>query len=174
MKVELNFRTAALAVACLFLAAGEISAQVQCLQDAWKSYNAGVSARSSGNNKTATVSFDAAIQSCNICITQFETQAKQQQAVLKKCPPVGAVSEADRKAIFLNWALNDVATAAFIKGKSSEFLLGIDPAKHKVRSSDLETAKKLVKELEYGRCWDPQGWFWSPCKALLGESACCP
>ncbi|MEK7257003.1 MAG: hypothetical protein AAB316_19775 [Bacteroidota bacterium] len=174
MKVKLNFRAAALAVACLLLAAVQISAQVQCLQDAWKSYNAGVSARSSSNNKAATASFEAAVQACNICITQFEAQAKAQQAALKKCPPVGAVSEADKKAIFANWALNDVATAAFVKGKAAEFLVGIDATKHKARSGDLQAAKKLVKELSYGRCWDPQGWFWSPCKALAGDGACCP
>lgn len=160
-------------LAALTIGAASLNGQVQCLKDAWENYNAGVSARSSGNNKLAVSKFEAAIQACNLCITQFEIDAKKQQATLTKCPPIGSVSQADKSRIFSNWALNDVATAAFVKGKSADFLFNIDSNKHKERTNDLQAAKMLVKELDYGRCWDNGGWFWSPCKALLGDKECC-
>ena len=170
---SINFQIATFLLVGIWLLPTPANGQVQCLKDAWKDYNDAVAALSAQHNQTATTKFEAAIQSCNLCITQFAVDARKMQAELKKCPPVGAVSEQDKREIFSHWALNDVATAAFIKGKSAEFLMGIDSQKHKGRNKDFQDAKVLVKELSYGRCWDIQGWFWSPCKALSGES-CCP
>jgi hypothetical protein len=59
--------------------------------------------------------------------------------------------------------LNDVATAYFIKGRSAEYLY--EKTKDKKYKSLAEEAYQAACVLKYGRCWDPQGWFWSPCDA---------
>mgnify|MGYP001172866118 CR=1 FL=1 len=91
------------------------------------------------------------------CIELYADQARQMQASLKDYP-AGATEE-----IHTNyWALNDVATSLFIKGKA---LLELG------REEDAKAAfKRLVEEFTYGQCWDPNGpWFWAPAKAAKDQ-----
>ena len=58
------------------------------------------------------------------------------------------------------WALNDVATAHYLKGRAH------------LEKGDIEEAQKefqiVQKEYYYGQCWDPNGWWWKP--AIAAES----
>ncbi len=78
----------------------------------------------------------------------YEKGAKEMQASL-----TGYAWESKEK-IFSYWALNDVGTALYIKGKAHE------------EAGDSEAAiaayKKLVDEFKFAQCWDPGGWFWKP------------
>ncbi|MCK5214211.1 MAG: hypothetical protein KAR05_02515 [Candidatus Omnitrophica bacterium] len=56
------------------------------------------------------------------------------------------------------WALNDVATCLFIKGKALIDLNKTEEAK--------EVFNTLVKEYKYGQSWDSKGWFWKPYEGL--------
>jgi hypothetical protein len=97
-----------------------------------------------------------AITNADKCIDEFLGAAKRIQAKLeaeKATIPTGAVSEEQKKRIFDNGVLNDVATCYFIKGRALE---------KSGRKEDAKKAYEAVKKLSYGRCWDPGGWFWSP------------
>lgn len=174
MKAIIIFKTISICFFIFLYTATTVSGQVQCLKDAWSHYSEGERALSDKNNSTAGSQFSLAITSCNLCITQFRNTAREMQAKEPKCPPIGSVSAADWQHINSNWALNDVATAAFIKGKSAEYLLGIDSKRYVNMQVVRDSARVLVKQLSYGRCWDAKGFFWSPCKGLLGDSECCP
>jgi len=131
------------------------NAQQQCLKNAWAAFN-----------KTDYV---AAMKFTEECIEDFGSRASKEQAALEakreKLPPTGAVENAaDRKQIFDRWAVNDVATAFFIKGRSAEYLYKKQKST-KFREIASEAYKSAAK-LTYGRCWDPQGWFWSPAEAV--------
>ena len=129
-------------------------AQQPCLKRAWAALN--------GNQ------FAQAIDASNDCIDKFSTRAFRDQGALEaakeKLPPTGAVdSSFDKKKVFDRWAVNDIATTFFIRGEAAEQLL-----KH----SKGQQYKQLAvvsythaQRLSYGRCWDPQGWFWSPAEA---------
>lgn len=109
-----------------------------------------------------------AIEAADECIDQFSVRAFRDQSNLQasgeKVPPTGAVdSPADRKKIFERWAVNDIATAYFVKAQAAEKVYrkqGV--AKYKQMALD---AYRAASKLTYGRCWDPQGWFWSPAEA---------
>ena len=90
------------------------------------------------------------------CIDLFETTATEQQAKLTSAPPDGAVSDDQKKAIYANWALNDVGTSYWIKGQALEKL---------GRVNDAKEAYKGAQKFPYARTWDPKGWFWQPAKA---------
>jgi hypothetical protein len=129
-------------------------AQQQCLKNAWTAFNQN--------------DYQAAIRSADECIEDFGGRATKEQAALEarreKAPPTGAVENAaDKKQIFDRWAVNDVSTAYFVKGRSAEYLF------KKQRSEKYkqiaEQAYIAAARLSYGRCWDPQGFFWSPAEA---------
>ncbi len=64
-------------------------------------------------------------------------------------------SKSEKKAIFSNWAINDVSVAIWAKARSLEEL------------GKLELAKKSYSNcifLTHGRAWDNRGWFWAPSK----------
>jgi hypothetical protein len=130
-------------------------ANLDCLDQAWTAFNRAL--------------YDDAIKHSDACIAQFAPEALRSQAELEKqrapLPPVGAVSSQDTKRIFSRGILNDIATAYFVKGRSAEALLSKTKtvAFKKVMMDAYESAAKLT----YGRCWDPQGWFWSPADAAL-------
>lgn len=95
------------------------------------------------------------------CIKQFFHQAQKMQRKLSRTTepiPVGAVTEAQKKKIFSNGVLNDVATCLFIKGRCAERLRQIPQAKE---------AYSAATKLTHARCWDPQGWFWSVSEAAV-------
>jgi hypothetical protein len=126
-------------------------AQQPCLQKAWAAFNKG--------------DYPSAIAAADECISDFGGRATKEQArllsVREPHPPTGAVDNAaDRRQIHARWAINDVATAYFIKGRASEYLWA------KNRSEKYKTqavaSYAAAAKLTYGRCWDSQGWFWSP------------
>ena len=106
-----------------------------------------------------------AIDNAKKCIDLFETTATEQQAKLTSAPPDGAVSEDQKKAIFANWALNDVGTSYWIMGQALEKLN---------RANDAKEAYKGAQKFPYARTWDSQGWFWQPAKAASERLAKMP
>jgi hypothetical protein len=110
--------------------------------EAWDAYNRGAHAK--------------AIEAADKCLEEFRAAAQEAEKELARRGvrlPTGAVDEATKKRIFENGMLNDVATCAYIKGRSAE------------AAGDKKSAAKAYRDavqLPHGRCWDPQGWFWSP------------
>ncbi len=85
----------------------------------------------------------------------YGTKAKDMQASLTEYP------WQSREVVFNYWALNDVGTTLFIKGKA---------LKKVGRALEAKAAfKTLVDEYFYAQCWDPQGWFWKPSEAAQQE-----
>jgi len=74
--------------------------------------------------------------------------ARKQQATLTDYPQ-GSDAE-----IFKYWALNDVATAYYIKGEALMHQHQNDKAK--------EQFEAIVNEYSFAQCWDPRGWWWKP------------
>ena len=104
--------------------------------------------------------YEAVIAYTDKCVELYADKAKEMEATLTDYP-TGATEE-----IHANyWALNDVATSLFIKGKALLETGQEDEAK--------QAFTTLVEDYTYGQCWDPSGpWFWAPAKAakdlLLG------
>lgn len=109
------------------------------VESAWNSFN---------KNK-----YSEAIAFAQECINRWEKDAVNQQSALTQAPPNGKVADDEKKAIFENWALNDVGTAYFIKAWSLEKM---------GKSADAKDGYKKTLEFPYARCWDDKGWFWSP------------
>ena len=96
--------------------------------------------------------------------------------------PKGRVAGKAKEAVHQNWAVNDVGTCLFIKGRSSEHLLQIectprDPSKVNVAIETLpitgdkakqfydaaRAAYQKAADLTHARCWDPdQHLFFCP------------
>ncbi len=88
------------------------------------------------------------------CIERFEKQALEQQRSLTDFPDTKA-DEDNNGTLDVHekyWALNDVATCHFILGKSLA-----QQGKQEEANKHFE---KIINELFYAQCWDPQGWFW--------------
>jgi hypothetical protein len=155
-----SVRTYVAGVACSVLATAVLlvvfpvhaAAQQRCLVSAWDAFN--------------KKEYPNAIKAADECIDEFGSRAAREQAELEtkkeKPPQTGRVDNGpDRKQIFERWAVNDVSTAYFIKGRSAEHLSkNKDGAKYKQVASDAFTE---AKKLTYGRCFDKdQNVFWSP------------
>jgi hypothetical protein len=101
--------------------------------------------------------FEQAIAAADRCIDEFRAGAAEQQAELERAkvprPPIGKVTDAQRKAIEERGLLNDVATCFWIKGRAAQSLSRVDQARE---------AYEAAARLSYARCWDPAGFFWSP------------
>lgn len=146
-------------VACtgmvLSLIAGPtVNAEQACLKKAWAGVNAS--------------NYAQAMEAANDCIEQFSARAFRDQAALEaaheKFPPTGAVDSAsDKKKIFDRWAVNDISTAYFLRGQAAEQLLK-RTHNSKMKQVAIESYTAATR-LGFGRCWDPQGWFWSPAEA---------
>lgn len=119
---------------------------VRLTNEAWKAYD---------NKK-----YEQAIKKAEECIKEFERDAIPEQKELEKSnaplPPLGKVSEEEKKTIFNRGLLNDVATCWLIKGLSLEKLGRIQEA--------IKAYCKAAK-FTYARTYDPS-WdgFWSPSK----------
>jgi tetratricopeptide (TPR) repeat protein len=103
--------------------------------------------------------YRAAIKHADLCISQFQSTAKQLETQLTKRNatfPEGAVTEDEKARIFQNGLLNDVCTSLFIQAQSAEKLGETQLAR---------TAYKSASALPHARCWDPNGWFWNPSSA---------
>lgn len=139
----------------LFAAAVFLNAEEGCLKNAWSAFG--------------KKDYKSAIGYSDSCIKKFGKIALDQQAKLEKdsvpLPPAGNVdNEAEKNQIFSRGLINDVATAYWIKGQCAEFLY--QNSKDKKYKTMAEQSYKGASELKYGRCWDPKGWFWSPCDAV--------
>lgn len=101
--------------------------------------------------------YDDAIAATDRCIQRFKKEADQGQTELEqkkaKPQPTGKVSPEQKKAIFDQGLLNDVATCYWIKGRSAQLLKRNDVARE---------AYKATIRYSYARTWDAKGWFWSP------------
>lgn len=135
-------------------------AEQPCLKTAWANFTKG--------------DYAHAIEAADECIDQFSVRAFRDQSNLQasgeKAPPTGAVDNpADRKKIFEHWAVNDIAAAYFVKAQAAEKVFRKQAAvKYKQMAVE---AYRAAGKLTYGRCWDPQGWFWSPAEAAADRLA---
>ena len=153
IRFKMSLRPTAIAVLLLVFGAFSAVAEQECLQQAWKAFNGGDNV--------------GAIAAADNCIDDFGPKAEKEQAALaadsKPLPPTGAVENpAERNVIFERWAVNDVATAYFVKGRAAERLYRAGQKKYKAIA---EQAYQGAVRLSYGRAWDPKGWFWSPKEA---------
>ena len=90
----------------------------------------------------------------NKCIDLFEKNALEQQASVSDFPDTKA-DENNNGILDVHenfWALNDVGTCHFILGKAVA-----EQGKQEEANKHFE---KIINELSYAQCWDPQGWFW--------------
>ncbi|OGX35711.1 MAG: hypothetical protein A3C36_03150 [Omnitrophica WOR_2 bacterium RIFCSPHIGHO2_02_FULL_52_10] len=94
---------------------------------------------------------DLALGYTEKCIVMYKDKAQDMQKSLKDFPKA---AEEDVNAY---WALNDVATAHFIKGQAYMIKGTSDAA--------LREFEKVRNEYFFGQCWDPRGWFWKPADA---------
>lgn len=89
----------------------------------------------------------------NKCLELYTEEAKKMQDSLTDYID-GTVN---KDKVFAYWALNDVSTCLFIKGKAL------------LEQNKMEEAKQVFQDLvdnyKYGQCWDPKGWFWKPAEA---------
>jgi tetratricopeptide (TPR) repeat protein len=92
--------------------------------------------------------YPRAIGYANKCIQIYEQQAKKQSEGLRGFPGGSNI----QKHSF--WALNDVATAHYIK---AETYLKMQDKPRAIK--EFETA---ATNYPYAQCWDPHGWWWHP------------
>lgn len=89
------------------------------------------------------------------CIELYESKAQEQQAALTDFAP--------KESAFDQWALNDVATCYFIRGKAA------------VAQGRLTEAQALfgtvINDLGYAQAWDPKGWFWKVAEGAKDQIA---
>ncbi len=131
-----------------------LMAQEPCVTNAWNEYNSG--------------NYREAIKFSEQCIDDFGKKALKIQNKLDSLnivPETGTVNDVQRNRIFQNGLLNDVSTACFIKGRSAENLYKQDRNRNLAYKQIAVDSYKLACKYSKGRCWDPRGWFWSPCEA---------
>jgi hypothetical protein len=102
--------------------------------------------------------YKTAIAAAMRCVERFKKEADRDQTQLEKNhaeqPPTGRVTPEQKKAIFEQGVLNDVATCYWIAGHSAQILQQNDQAREAYR-----TAAKYT----YARTYDKkQNLFWSP------------
>lgn len=110
--------------------------------------------------------YSEAVAKATECIREFRASADREQSRLENggvpLPPTGKVSEAVKQAVLARAMLNDVGTCYYIVGRSAEHLNQNDNAR---------SAYASAIRYRYARCWDPQGWFWSPADAARDRLA---
>jgi hypothetical protein len=106
--------------------------------------------------------YDTAITAADRCVRRFKDEADSGEAQLEKShaplPLTGKVTDKEKKAIFDQGLLNDVATCYWIKGSSAQALKRNDVARDAFRAA---------AAYRYARTWDARGWFWSPSEDAL-------
>ena len=132
------------------LSSGKNALNVELTTSAWDAFNKNDFAR--------------AIANADKCIGEFKGEADRTQENLEKSatppPPKGKVSSDEKALILARGLLNDVATCYYIKGRSAQEL---------GRRDEAIAAYKAAARYTYARCWDPQGWFWSPSEKAQGR-----
>jgi tetratricopeptide (TPR) repeat protein len=121
----------------------ELPMNARLTVQAWNAFNAG--------------KWDEAIAHTDKCIAQYAEAAAAAQAELLMSavalPPVGPVPSDVRLRVSNRGPLNDVATCYYIRGRAAENL---------GRAELAAAAYKEALRFPHARCWDPNGWFWSP------------
>jgi len=78
------------------------------------------------------------------CLELYSDAARKMQASLTMYPPHGQE--------FDYWALNDVATCLYIRGKSLQ---------RQSRNKEAGLVyREIIERYSFAQCWDPSGWFW--------------
>jgi hypothetical protein len=111
--------------------------------------------------KTNPPDHAGAITNAEKCIAEFKEAAKDMQEKLEREQPrlpIGSATPETKEKIFANGPLNDVATCYFIVGEAHRLLISSDNARIKLAKQAYEEARHL----SFARCWDTNGWFWSP------------
>lgn len=97
-----------------------------------------------------------AIALANQCIKDYTVIALDQQTSLRELPAPTLAND--------YWALNDVATAYYIKGRALE------------KRNDVASARMVygeaVKKYPYAQCWDPKDYYWSVAVAARDRIRC--
>lgn len=97
-----------------------------------------------------------AIALADQCVKDYAAIAVDQQSPLRELP----VSEMANDY----WALNDVATALYIKGRALE------------KRNDTASARMVygeaLKKYPYAQCWDPKDYYWSVAGAARDRIKC--
>jgi tetratricopeptide (TPR) repeat protein len=86
-----------------------------------------------------------AIALANQCVKDYAAVALEQQSPLRELPVPEMAND--------YWALNDVATALYIKGKALE--------KRNDTASARMVYAEALKKYPYGQCWDEKDYYWS-------------
>jgi len=124
----------------------ELPMNARLTVQAWTAFNAG--------------RWEEAIARADECTSRFSQAAEATQTKLAQQsvppPPVGPVPDDLRRTIASRGPLNDVATCWFMRGRASETL---------GRTSVAVQAYQTALRFPHARCWDPNGWFWSPAEA---------
>lgn len=99
-------------------------------EKAWKAYQAG--------------HYEATELYVRKCVELYADTARKMQSTLGEYPPKGQEHD--------YWALNDVATCLFIRGKA---------LRRQRRNKDAALVfREIVEHYPSALCWDPNGWFW--------------
>jgi len=151
------------AMAVLALCAAPLASQEQCLQDAWDYLKAS--------------KYEPAIKAANSCIETFARAATRKEEALQKqhaLPPAEPPTEADKRRIFSQGIVNDVAAAYFVKGEAASKMAqnGSKSAAEKAVFTRMATeAYEAASTYKHAWAWDPKGWFWSPSEAASDRLA---
>lgn len=97
-----------------------------------------------------------AIALANQCVKDYAVIAREQQSPLRELPIPEMAND--------YWALNDVATALYIKGRALE--------KRKDPASARMVYAEALKKYPYAQCWDPQDHYWSVAVAARDRIKC--
>ena len=97
-----------------------------------------------------------AIALANQCVKDYAAAAVDQQKSLRELPPANMIND--------YWALNDVATALFIRGRALEKLNDSGAARI--------TYAEILKRYPYAQCWDPKDVYWSVAAAARDRIQC--
>jgi hypothetical protein len=86
------------------------------------------------------------------CREKWEEKALEMQKSL-----TAAVPAEEQEKVRALYALNDVGTCYFIRGRALEAL--------GKKKEAIEAYQFLVKKLAFAQCWNPEGFFWKPADA---------
>jgi hypothetical protein len=131
---------------------------------AWDAYN--------------TNNYVLAISKATECIDEFSDDAVRQQGEVEssgKKPPlvIKPKTAVEKEEVIERGPLNDVATCWWIRGESNWALSGAGK-RETPDISALQKARDAYKEalkFSHGRCWDTNGFFWSPPDKARGKLA---
>lgn len=97
-----------------------------------------------------------AIALANQCVKDYTVIAREQQTGLREIPVPEMAND--------YWALNDVATALYIRGLSLE-------KRHDTMSARMVYGE-LIKKYPFAQCWDEKDYYWSVAGAAKDRIQC--